>query len=493
MSPLRRWMLVLVSMAAVWQANCFVNEGEECAGNTCSQDPGKATPVAGNLLLSADGSMAVTALQETLANDATRVTLLGVSLPDGALVPGPVVTTPVVPSVLLTPDVHQAWLAREDGGVASLTPLDLATMEEGAALDLEPGRYRAPLVGPLGGWMSLIEQGATTRPETALRLVRLGDRRAFDLATGGLAYDARLTRDEGRVVALVHPAEFLPGGTVEETVAVSTYEVRAWTLGAEGPAAEPLAVRVDNFEPNLLGWLSWSVRLSPDGRWAAVSGYEKIGEHVETDAETGATETVDDLRPVTALVDVVEGRLHARLACGGPVAFTPDSATVVGYRPLDAASSSDGQAGSELVFTDLATLAETTAEVGYAFPVYYVTPTGDLVVTYGLFETDGEHRVLLTSLDTGETTAAEGPALALSEFVVSLDGRTLYAVDQGGLYALGLYDGTVTEVRAPDTAADNVALLPDGATLLLTRDKTRALDLIDLSTLQTTRSIGLAL
>jgi len=489
MTHARRLLILVACSAAVFNATCFVNEGEECAGNTCAQDPGKAQTVAGNLLVSADGSMAVTALEQTLADGTSQSRLLGVSLPDGALVPGPVVIAPEVPSLLLTPDVHRAWLARDNAGVAALAPFDLATMTEGGALPLEAGRYRSPLVGPLGGWLSLVEQAAAGRAETALHLVRVGDRAAFDVATGGLVYDARLTRDEGRVVAFVQPAEFLVGDTAGATVGVSTYEVRAWALGAEGPSAEPTAaVRLPNFEPNLLGYLSWAVRLSPDGRWAAVSGYEKVGEHVETDPQTGAEETVDDLDLVTALVDLDEGRLHARVRCGGPVAFTPDSGTVVGFRY----ASSNGQGGAALVFIDLATLAETTAETPYVFPVYYVTPAGDMVVTYGALESDGEQRVLLTSLDTGETSEADGTGLALTEFVVSADGRTLYAVDEGAVYALGIYDGRVTELRGAETRADNLGLLPDGDTLLVTREKTSLLDLVSLASGQTTRTVELA-
>ena len=488
MTRLRRVTLVLASMAAAWQANCFVNEGQECVGNACSQDPGGAQAVSGNLLVSADGSMAVTALEIALEDGGREVSLVGVSLADGALVPGPVIASPQVPALLLTPDVHRAWLAREGDGLDTLAPLDLATMTEGAPLDLPAGRYRAPLAGPLGGWLSMIERGAAERAETALHLVRVADGAGFDLATGGLAYDVRLSRDEGRVVALVHPAEFLGGGTVEDQAKVSTYEVRAWTLGAEGPAGEPAAVRIENFEPNLVGFLGWSVRLAPSGRWAAVSGYEKVGEHVETDPETGAAETVDDLAPVTALIDLDEGRLHARLACDGPVAFTPDSATVVGHRP---ATDPDGQAASELVFVDVATLAETVAPVDYAFPVYYVTPAGDLVVTYGLFQTDGERRVLLTSLDTGETSEADAPGLTLTEFSVSADGRTMHVVDGGALYALGLYDGSVTALLPADQALDNLCPLPDGRTLLLTRDKTTELLWFDLHQGRVVRTVGL--
>lgn len=496
MTHARRFLLLVASMAAVFQATCFVNDGEECAGNSCSQDPGKAQTIAGNLLVSADGSMAVTALQQTLSDGTSLVRLLGVSLPDGALVPGPVVEAPEVPSLLLTPDVHRAWLARSDDGVASLAPFDLATMSEGGALPLEAGRYRAPLAGPLGGWLSLIEQGAAGRAETAIHLVRTADGAAFDVASGGLVYDARLTRDEGRLVAFVLPSEFLVGDTAGATVGLSTYEVRAWALAAGGPSDVPgTSVRLENFEPNLLGYLAWAVRLSPDGRWAAVSGQEKVGEHVENDPETGAPETVDDLEQVTALVDLDEGRLHARLRCGGPVAFTPDSGTLVGFRYVPAPSTSLGAGGegtgTELVFVDVGSLAETAAEVPYVFPVYYVTPAGDLVVTYGLLESDGEHRVTLTSLDTGESTASEGPALGLAEFAVSADGRTMFAVDGGALYALGLYDGRVTELEGVEYAADNVSLLPDGDTLLVTREKTSLLDLRSLASGRVTRTVTL--
>lgn len=488
MTHARRFLLLVASMAAVFQANCFVNEGEECAGNSCSQDPGKAQTIAGNLLVSADGSMAVTALQQTLADGSSVVRLLGVSLPDGALVPGPVVEAPEVPSLLLTPDVHRAWLVRLADGVASLAPFDLATMSEGGALPLEAGRYRAPLAGPLGGWLSLIEQGAAGRAETAIHVVRTADGAAFDVATGGLAYDARLTRDEGRLVAFVQPSEFLLGDTTGGPVGLSTYEVRAWALGAAGPSDAPTtSVRLENFEPNLLGYLAWAVRLSPDGRWAVVSGLEKVGEHVETDPETGAPETVDDLEQVTALVDLDEGRLHARLRCGGPVAFTPDSGTLVGFRYVPQGEGTS----TELVFVDVGSLAETAAEVPYVFPVYYVTPAGDLVVTYGLLESDGEHRVTLTSLDTGESTASEGPALGLAEFAVSADGRTMFAVDGGALYALSLYDGRVTEIEGPEYQADNVSLLPDGDTLLVTREETSLLDLRSLASGLVSRTVTL--
>jgi hypothetical protein len=115
-----------------------------------------------------------------------------------------------------------------------------------------------------------------------------------------------------------------------------------------------------------------------------------------------------------------------------------------------------------------------------------------MVVTYGLLETGGEHRVLLTSLDTGATSEADAPGLALTEFAVSADGRTIYAIDGGALVALGIYDGHVTVLRDAEAEADNLCLLPDGDTLLVTRQKTSLLDLVSLSTGQTTRTVELA-
>jgi hypothetical protein len=483
-----RHSLVLMTaalMAGLFHANCFVNEGAECAGNQCSQDPGQDQQVDGNLLLTADGSLALTIRTTTREGVATRH-LLGVRLPAGEVVEGPEVEQGLDASLMLGADSRTAYLVLSYNGIRAIRVLDLEQLRVTGSVPLEPGVFDNAILSPDGQWLAL---AAAWRDSAAVpvRLLRTGTWEAFDLAFSGTLYDVRFSRASDRLVALSDQRVAPEGGSLE--YAPTAYDLRAWSLGQGTPATEPAArVEVPDFELNLLGYLTWSIRLSPDGRWAAVSGFRKTGEETVVDPETHQGEVRDVLEDATALIDLEQGTLFVTLRCNGPVGFTPDSGTVVGFRHEQDAQ---GQDRTLLVFTDLPALQETVSEVPFYFPVYYLTPAGDLVITFGLFEAAEDNHLVITSLATGETTTTSGPAVQMAEFAPRAGHEDVFIVDGGGLYRLDLGSAEVSEVRAPDYAADNLNLMPDGQGLLVSRLSTTVLDLWELDSLAVTLTVPL--
>lgn len=452
-----------LAVLALALAGCFVNDAAESAGNTGRQDSGLHVRLDGNFVLNADGSRVVTtaSLATTDAADGPRVThLVGVAIPSLAVRVGPAVDDLESVEIMLSPNPDLAWVVGRVEQRLSISPLTLSSMTRGAPLALPPGELDAAILSGDGRRLA-VGKVWSTAPTTRLSLLdvplatsQLGpDPVAVDVPLDGALFDARFTRDGARLVTLTVPTDdnghFLRAATVT-----------VFATDAPGQVGELARFELPDFALNLLGIFTWSIRISPDGRWAAVSGRQG-------DAQA------------THVFDLALAAHHDTLPCDGPVGFTPDSAAVVGFRdaPGDA---------SELVITDLTSGASEATPLAYTNPVYWVSPAGGVVVTYPF----GDRGLVITDLDTLESVQTTGAQVGLREFVVSPDADFVYLVDRGALYLLDIESSEVIELEPSSRDYDNINILPDADTLVLSAEDTARFDLWSItsaSTVATTR------
>ncbi|PIE17153.1 MAG: hypothetical protein CSA66_06655 [Proteobacteria bacterium] len=244
-------------------------------------------------------------------------------------------------------------------------------------------------------------------------------------------------------------------GHLVEGAIVSIFDV-----DSAGPRLRA-STRVEGLSLNLLGYLTWALRISPDGRWGAISG--RLEE-----------------RETTVVFDLRTGERYADFPCDGPVGFSPDSLTMVGFRRVD-----EGQ--SELVINDV--LAKTSEVEPFAFsrPVYWIAPDGRRVVTYAM----GERGLVITDLDLMATETVGGPEVALNEFAVGPDADFIYLVDHGALYLLDLELGEVHQLEPATRDYDNINILPGGDALILAAADTSRFELWSVVTATTESSVTL--
>ncbi|TNF30009.1 MAG: hypothetical protein EP329_14450 [Deltaproteobacteria bacterium] len=455
--PSHRRGLSLPIVAAALIAGCYVNEAQESAGNDASQDSGLHIRLDGNFVLNRDGSRVVTTA--LLDDDGVHEThLVGLSLPDMTPLIGPTVRGSASPELMLTPDPSLAWLVTASGHGLVVEPLFLDTMTTAAPLDLPSGDFNAAILSGDGRRLVLGEVWNTRDPHgiTLLDmplppepLTRTTDALTLDLP--GALFDARFTRDGARLVVLTVPVD--GERHFERAATVSVYDTSV-------AGAAPLLGRfhLDGFALNLLGLLTWSIRISPDGHFAAVSG-------TEHDVAT------------THVIDLAAVAYHGAYACDGPVGFTPDSHGMIGFDDLAA-----GQ--SQLVISDLYAGTSEAITLDYRNPIYWISPDGTRVVTYPF----GARGLVITDLDTMESVRSSGADVALDEFVVGPDADFIYLVDHGGLYLLDIELGEVTQLESTARDYDNINILPDGDRLILAAEDTTRFDLWSVVTASVERS-----
>lgn len=448
-------------IAAALIAGCYVNEGQESAGNGASQDTGLHVRLDGNFVLNRDGSRVVTTA--LLADGGVSQThLVGLSLPDLAPLVGPTVQDGANPEIMLTPDPGLAWLVTTSAHRLVVAPLFLDTMTTAAPLQLPAGGdFNAAILSGDGRRLLLGEvwNARDPRPVALLDMPLppepLGATpTAVTLDVPGALFDARFTRDGARLVVLTVPVDGERHFVQAATVSVYATDV---------PGAAPLLGRfdLDGFSLNLLGILTWSIRISPDGHFAAVSGTE-------------------DAAPTTHVIDLRAVTYFGAFPCDGPVGFTPDGQGMVGFRDL-------AGVGSQLVITDLFAGTSEATNLDYNNPVYWISADGTRVVTYP-FSGRG---LVITDLDTMESIRSTGADVRLDEFVVSPDADFIYLVDGGGLYLLDIEIGEVSELESPARKYDNINLLPDGDHLILAAAGTTRFDLWSLVTAAVEDSVHL--
>lgn len=455
-----------IAVLALALAGCFVNDAAESAGNSGRQDSGLHIRLDGNFVLNADGSRVVTTASLAVGDpaDGARVThLIGVAIPSLAVRVGPAVDHLDGVEIMLTPNPDRAWLIGRVDQRLSIAPLDLPAMTLGAPLDLPPGKLDAAILAGDGRKLA-VGKVWDVDPATRLSLldVPLGPSELgpdpltapVDVPLDGALFDARFTRDGSRLVTLTVPTD--ANGHYLRAATVTVF-----ATDAPRHVDELARFELPDFSLNLLGIFTWSIRISPDGRWAAVSGRQ------------GEAQT-------THVFDLTLNAHHDALPCDGPVGFTPDSAAVVGFRdaPGDA---------SELVITDLASGTSESAPLAYEHPVYWVSPAGGVVVTYPF----GERGLVITDLDTLESVQTTGEAVGLREFVVSPDADFVYLVDRGALYLLDIDSSEIVELEPRDRDYDNLNILPDADTLVLSAEDTTRFDLWSVTTASTVASARL--
>jgi|GEM_PF-2780547 len=433
-------------IAAALIAGCYVNEAQESAGNDASQDTGLHVRLDGNFVLNRDGSRVVTTAY--LDDDGERRThLVGLSLPDLTPLVGPSVRTRSTPEVMLTPDPSLAWLITPQDRRLVVEPLFLDTMTTAAPLELPDGDANAAILSGDGRHLVVGEVWDAKNPRPAVLidmplppepLATTRDEIPLDIE--GALFDARFTRDGSRLVVLTVPVD-------DERHFVEAASLYVFDTSA--PGAAPLLGRFNlpDFSLNLLGILTWSIRISPDGRFAAVSGRED-------DAAT------------THVIDLASVAYFGAYPCDGPVGFTPDSQGMVGFDDV-------AEGTSRLIISDLVAGTSATIDLDYGNPIYWLSPDGSRVVTYPF----GSRGLIITNLDTMESVRSTGEDVALDEFVVSPDADFIYLVDGGGLYLLDIELGEVSELESPARGYDNINMLPGGDHLVLAAEETTRFDL----------------
>ena len=256
-------------------------------------------------------------------------------------------------------------------------------------------------------------------------------------------------------------------------------EIVAWQLDASGnpfasgtwPAPTIDLTLPDTFA-DLTGSFTW-ITVSPDDHFAAFPLVDAT--------RYGAPDAYD-----LVLVDLTDGTIRTVPGVRGPVGFTPDSSTLVGYSIVGTGE----ERVEDLVMVDLATL-EPTYE-GLAAPgelTYFVTHEGNYVV---VVSTGDETRpILLVNLDDGTTTAL-GEGVGLDEFVSRPAANQLWLVENPDLWRLDL--GTAKlEAQTLPFVADHINILPERDLLVLDDPEIEELYFVDPDDVTAVQSVALPL
>jgi hypothetical protein len=159
------------------------------------------------------------------------------------------------------------------------------------------------------------------------------------------------------------------------------------------------------------------------------------------------------------------------------VAWSPDGQYAVAFGRRDdlkAVAGIETTAAISLLFIDAATLDIDVLELGDDIPIYSVTPDGEVVLIYSIFNSSSYDGILMVDVATRTLRETSGPEVGLSEFVMSPDGQLVYLID-GGLFRLDVESGSIGYVNLPCGGAgeptrcnpDLINLLPGGKTLVL--------------------------
>ncbi len=166
-----------------------------------------------------------------------------------------------------------------------------------------------------------------------------------------------------------------------------------------------------------------------------------------------------------SVIDLDKRQFVENLPGFGPVVVTPDGQTAIGFTRRDDMVQQWGYnqiARTGLIKVDLDTLDWTVTEFGELEPSYVLSPDGQTLYTYtdgqvctrqcaengGTFTTCEEAPANLTRWsvkDMAFTTIQGGDVLHLREMAFGQD-QTLYAVENGQLYALGTDDTWVGKI-----------------------------------------------
>jgi hypothetical protein len=178
-----------------------------------------------------------------------------------------------------------------------------------------------------------------------------------------------------------------------------------------------------------------------------------------------------------SIIDLISREFRKNIPGFGPVAWSPDGQYAVAFGRRDdlkAVAGIETTAAISLLFIDAATLDIDVLELGDDIPIYSVTPDGEVVLIYSIFNSSSYDGILMVDVATRTLRETSGPEVGLSEFVMSPDGQLVYLID-GGLFRLDVESGSIGYVNLPCGGAgeptrcnpDLINLLPGGKTLVL--------------------------
>ena len=201
-----------------------------------------------------------------------------------------------------------------------------------------------------------------------------------------------------------------------------------------------------------------------------------------------------------SLIDLRTRRFVENLPGFGPVAFSPDGEWALAFgRQADMATFGiTSETKYALLFISTRDHHVEVMDLGDDLPTYTITPDGEVVLIYSIFETSSWDGILLVDVNTRTMRTAQGPELDLTEFVMTSDGALVYLIDEG-LYRLDVATGTISYVQLtcgePGQPTrcnpELVNLLPDQQTLVLGWRRDPELAFFDIPEHRVTRTVVL--
>lgn len=177
-----------------------------------------------------------------------------------------------------------------------------------------------------------------------------------------------------------------------------------------------------------------------------------------------------------SVIDLARGAFLENLPGFGPVAFSDDGTTAIAFgRQQDLANLGIETATPySLLFIDTRDWSIETLDIGDALPLYSLTPDGEVVLVFSIFESASYDGIFLIDIATKTIRETSGPEVSLLEYVVTPDSRLVYLIE-GGLFRLDVQTGEISYVTLDcggvgEPARCNpelVNMLPDGETLIL--------------------------
>lgn len=248
-------------------------------------------------------------------------------------------------------------------------------------------------------------------------------------------------------------------------------------------------------------WLSHSaIGRSPDGRYVA---FPVRGEVEDTSllVEEGSRRKEYRQSYKIALLDTQTTNVRMIEDAMGPVAFTPDSSTLVAYHIDESRSTAPAYDPSAkrypddpedistqpLLLFDVETLEERREDFRfYGLLSFFVTASGDrIVVTSNNTDYDELH---LYDMESGRSTTS-GQGLELKEFVDRSSASELWLLDQG-LWRVD-YENAVQEKIELDWEPDHISILPQHDYIVLDQPREQKIHFIDPATAELAAEVPL--
>ncbi len=323
----------------------------------------------------------------------------------------------------------------EEDGKEFLTLLDRHTLEVKRTAT-HKARYHGTRLSPSRRWLAVADNNNKELPLVLINTADLSARRLPGAATWREALWARTS--DTLLVLSSDAKDGSTGGLLSGAWAGS--RLRGWSMaaleadsfevGADGFWAAPAVdIALPNHGPDFLFSFTF-VAVAPDDSRAVLpmrrlddAGKPSTYELVEVTLASGAVRTVADAK--------------------GPVAFTPDSGTIVSYRDVDV--DHDGKLDrQDLLAIDAKSLEVEQLAVPFSGLLnFFVTGEGNFVVVASWA---GNAQLSLFDLDTSKSTVLGGPELDLHE--VAQRSGELWVCDDA-LYRLTVGDATLSEVPLP--------------------------------------------